>query len=86
MVERAGDASIGEEEVDEALFTLDLFDNLVERGFVGHVTDDGDDGFVLGGGGGGAKCLLAAPDDVDCSGTVGIECSSGVQPKSTAWE
>lgn len=75
----AADAAVGEEEVDVALFFLDLLDDLLDRGFVGYVADEGFDGAVGACGGGVFECLFSAADDVDCFGSVGVQSAGGVE-------
>lgn len=75
----AADAGVGEEEVDVALFLLDLLDDLLEGIFVRDVADEGLDGAFCTCDGGVFEGLFSSTDDVDGFGAVGVEGAGGVE-------
>lgn len=73
------DAGVGEEEVDVALFLLDLLDDFLQRVFIGYVADEGFDGPIDARSGGVLEGLFSSADDVNCFGAVGVESTGGVE-------
>lgn len=73
------DSSVGEEEVDVALFAANLVCYLCKRLLVGDVADYGLDRAVGSRGCGLLEGFLAPADDIDCFCAVSIECSCGVE-------
>lgn len=81
---RTNNSRVGEEEVDEALFALNLVDDALEGVLFRYIADYGDDGAVDGGLRGGLKSLRASADDVNCFGAIGVEGAGGVEAEAGA--
>lgn len=77
-VRGSADSGVGEEEVDIALFLLDVGGYAFEVVFGSYVSYKGDDGAVCGGFGDFFEGGFAAADDVDCFCAVGVEGAGGV--------